>query len=605
MRYLPIEDYGIIGDLNTIALVGINGSIDFMCFPHFDSPSVFASLLDKEKGGYFSISPHFDESRNKQLYLPDTNVLLTRFLSSEGVGEMTDFMPVEDLYEGKALIRRITNIRGQATYYMDCKPRFDYARCGHNAEVVDSRTVLFHCKSNNELTLRLQSTVDLEIHGNDVRAVFQLDPGETADFILEIQTNKHPEKDLNQLVSRELTETVNYWKDWTGISKYNGRWREVVNRSALVLKLLTSYKYGSIAAAPTFSLPEHLGGNRNWDYRYCWIRDSSFTLYSLINLGYTKEAANFINWIENLCQDIDTPGGLKLMYTIEGKKEMDEKILHHMEGYRGTSPVRIGNNAHTQLQLDIYGELMDSIYLFNKYGEPISYDFWKKIEGQINWVSNNWEQPDEGIWEVRGGRKEFLHSRLMCWVAIDRAIKVCEGRSFPLNPEWRRQRDKIFNSIYDEFWNEDRQSFVQYKGASTVDAALLLMPLVRFISPTDPRWLSTLKAIEDDLVSDALVYRYQHEKAAKDGMKHGEGSFSMCSFWYVECLARAGMLQKARLLFEKMIGYGNHLELYAEQLGFQGEHLGNFPQAFTHLGLISAAINLDEQLNNLRNRKRD
>lgn len=605
MDYQPIENYGIIGDLNTVALVGLNGSIDFMCFPDFDSPSIFSSLLDKNKGGYFQIVPVFGEMRNKQLYLPETNVLLTRFLSSEGVGELTDFMPAEELYIGHVLVRRLTNVKGTATYRMACCPRFNYARDSHQTEIIDDKTVLFHSNGETNLSIRLRSTVKIDLKENDAFAEFSLGLGETADFMLELYSKDQPDValSLHEIITRELEETMEYWKSWMGLSKYKGRWQEIINRSALVLKLLTSHHFGSIVAAPTFSLPEHIGGGRNWDYRYTWIRDASFTLYAFINLGYTKEAGKFIKWVERLCQDIGDAGNLKLMYTIDGKKELDEKVLENMEGYKKSTPVRIGNNAYNQLQLDIYGELMDAVYLYNKYGEPISYDFWKNMSHQIDWLCTNWDQPDEGIWEVRGGRKKFLYSRLMCWVAIDRAIKLGESRSFPLNKKWKAQRDLIFNSIYDRFWNEERQTFVQYEGADSVDAGLLLMPLVRFISPTDPKWLSTLKVIEEDLVSDSLVYRYRHQKAADDGLVHGEGTFSMCSFWYIECLAKAGNIQKARLYFEKMIGYANHLGLYSEQLGFQGEHLGNFPQAFTHLGLISAAISLDRQLDNLRNKE--
>lgn len=605
MDYQPIENYGIIGDLNTVALVGLNGSIDFMCFPDFDSPSIFSSLLDKNKGGYFQIVPVFGEMRNKQLYLPETNVLLTRFLSSEGVGELTDFMPAEELYIGHVLVRRLTNVKGTATYRMACCPRFNYARDSHQTEIIDDKTVLFHSNGETNLSIRLRSTVKIDLKENDAFAEFSLGLGETADFMLELYSKDQPDValSLHEIITRELEETMEYWKSWIGLSKYKGRWQEIINRSALVLKLLTSHHFGSIVAAPTFSLPEHIGGGRNWDYRYTWIRDASFTLYAFINLGYTKEAGKFIKWVERLCQDIGDAGNLKLMYTIDGKKELDEKVLENMEGYKKSTPVRIGNNAYNQLQLDIYGELMDAVYLYNKYGEPISYDFWKNMSHQIDWLCTNWDQPDEGIWEVRGGRKKFLYSRLMCWVAIDRAIKLGESRSFPLNKKWKAQRDLIFNSIYDRFWNEERQTFVQYEGADSVDAGLLLMPLVRFISPTDPKWLSTLKVIEEDLVSDSLVYRYRHQKAADDGLVHGEGTFSMCSFWYIECLAKAGNIQKARLYFEKMIGYANHLGLYSEQLGFQGEHLGNFPQAFTHLGLISAAISLDRQLDNLRNKE--
>ena len=599
--YQPIENYGVIGDLNTVALVGLNGSIDFMCFPNFDSPSIFAAMLDKDKGGYFQITPVFGEMKNKQLYLPDTNVLLTRFLSAEGVGELTDFMPVEDLYEGHVLIRRLTNVRGRAKYKMNCFPKFNYARSGHETSSIDKNTIIFKSKNENGITLKLRSTVEINLINDGAEAEFCLLPGETADFILELDDRLNEDVPLSTVVTRELEETMGYWKNWVALSKYNGRWREIVNRSALVLKLLTSHNHGSIVAAPTFSLPEHIGGGRNWDYRYTWIRDASFSLYSLINLGYTKEAEDFMHWVEKLCQDIGEGGNLKLMYTVNGEKELDEKVLEDMEGYKGSRPVRIGNNAHGQLQLDIYGELMDAVYLSNKYGTPISFGFWKNLSNQMDWVCDNWDQPDEGIWEVRGGRKKFLHSRLMCWVALDRALKIGEARSFPLNPNWKIQRDIIFNSIYDNFWNTERKCFVQYEGSDSVDAALLLMPIVRFISPKDPKWLSTLDVIEKDLVSDSLVYRYRHEKAADDGLEHGEGTFSMCSFWYIECLSRAGKLQKARLYFEKMIGYGNHLGLYAEQLGFQGEHLGNFPQAFTHLGLISAAMSLDRQLNNFRN----
>lgn len=603
MRYQPIENYGIIGDLNTIALVGLNGSIDFMCFPNFDSPSVFAALLDAEKGGHFQIIPAFTEMKTKQLYLPDTNVLLTRFLSKEGVGEITDFMPVEELYDGKELIRRVTTVRGEVHYKLHCKPRFNYARSEHTIESISDYEVIFTSKGVDETVLRLYSTVLLKIENGDVISEFTLSAGDTADFLLEHVNKKHSdEKDFKKFITESLFKTVNYWKDWIAQSSYRGRWMEIVNRSALVLKLLTSYQYGSIVAAPTFSIPESIGFKRNWDYRYTWIRDASFTVYSLSRLGYIKEAGAFMNWVEKLCRDIKGQNRLGIMYSIDGNRQLKEKILDHLEGYKGSKPVRIGNDAYYQLQLDIYGELMDSVYLYNKYGEPIAYDFWKDLEKQIDWLSINWDQPDEGIWEVRGGKRKFLYSRLMCWVALDRAIKIAEGRSFPLNANWKKERDRVYNSIYEEFWDEERKAFMQYHGAATVDASSLLMPLVRFISPKDPRWLSTLKRIENELVSDSLVYRYRPDLAAPDGFISHEGTFSMCTFWYVECLSRAGQLEKARFYFEKMLGYANHLGLYSEQLGFEGEHLGNFPQAFTHLGLISAAYNLNKQLNDSRNK---
>ncbi|HEX2866385.1 MAG TPA: glycoside hydrolase family 15 protein [Ignavibacteriales bacterium] len=604
MDYQPIENYGIIGDLNTIALVGLNGSIDFMCFPNFDSPSVFASILDYKKGGSFSISPQMNNVKNKQLYIPDTNVLLTRFLSDDGVGEITDFMPVEELFTGHILIRRVTTVRGELTFRMNCSPRFNYARSEHKTEI-SNNVILFHSQGEDQTALRLFCTVPVKVQNGDGYAEFRLKTGETADFVMQFVTKDSLAEfgDIHQFVTKNLFETMNYWKDWIAESKYTGRWQEIVNRSTLVLKLMTSCKYGSLVASPTFSLPESIGGDRNWDYRYTWIRDASFTVYTLINLGYTKEAGAFMKWVEKECQDIGKAGYLGLMHTISGKNTPAEKILLNLEGYKKSSPVRIGNDAYKQIQLDIYGELMDSVYLYNKYGEPISYNFWGDLVTQINWLSDNWQIKDEGIWEVRGGKRHFLYSRLMCWVAFDRAIKLANMRSFPLPGRWIEERNKIFQSIFADFWNDKLKAFVQYKDADTVDAAALLMPLMRFISSKDPMWLSTLMEIEKELVSDSLVFRYRHTEAAPDGLKSGEGTFSMCTFWYIECLSRAGQLQKARLYFEKMIGYANHLGLYSEQLGFKGQHLGNFPQAFTHLGLISAAVNLNSQLNDQRNKQ--
>ncbi|MDB5022096.1 MAG: glucoamylase [Pedobacter sp.] len=601
MSYQSIENYGIIGDLNTVALVGLNGSIDFMCFPHFDSPSIFAALLDDEKGGSFELSPLFKEMKTKQLYLPDTNVLLTRFLSAEGVGEITDFMPVEEQSNGNELIRRVTCVRGHATFKMKCMPRFNYGRSDHTIERVSETELILRSAGPDKTVLRLVSSVPLAIEGRDVTAKFTLLPTETADFLLEhIDKDDAGEQDFQAFITRSLFCTVNYWKNWVTQTTYTGRWLDMVNRSALILKLLTSHKYGSIVAAATFSLPESIDGERNFDYRYTWIRDASFSVYALIKLGYIREANGFMQWVEKLCQDIKGNDRLGIMYSIDGHRQLKEHVLDQFEGYKKSSPVRIGNDAYRQLQLDIYGELLDSVYLYNKYGEPISYDFWKDLEKHVEWLCGNWDQPDEGIWEVRGGRKKFLYSRLLCWVAIDRAIKIANSRSFPLNPEWKVQRDKIFNSVFTDFWDEDKKAFMQYPGAETVDASALLMPLVRFISPKDPKWLSTLKRIEDELVSDTMVYRYLPDAAAPDGFVSHEGTFSMCTFWYVECLSRSGQLEKARFYFEKMLGYANHLGIYSEQLGFKGEHLGNFPQAFTHMGLISAAFNLNKQLNDKR-----
>ena len=607
MDYQPIENYGIIGDLKTSALVGLNGSIDFMCFPNFDSPSIFAALLDKGKGGYFCIQPVFKEMKTKQLYLPDTNVLLTRFLSAEGVGEITDFMYISGQpNEERQLIRRITAIRGNVTYQLRCSPRFNYGLDAHEVTQTGPNEICFQSSGKTKLKLCLRSNIPVSIKRDDIVAEFTLPAGQTADFILDDPSvRQQNQQDIGAIVTQSLFRTVNYWKDWVSNSVYKGRWMDMVNRSALALKLLTSARYGSIIAAPTFSLPEYIGGQRNWDYRYTWIRDASFTVYSFIRLGYTKEAGAFMNWMEKLCRDIKENSRLGIMYSIDGSTQLKENTLDNFEGYRKSSPVRVGNDAYSQLQLDIYGELMDSVYLYNKHVEPISYDFWKDLEKQMDWLADNWRQPDDGIWEVRGGKNYFIGSRVACWVALDRAMKIAEMRSFPRNGNWKKERDKIYTSIFEEFWNDKEKAFMQFPGSKTVDASSLLMPLFRFISPKDPRWLSTLDRIEKELVTDSLVYRYNPEVASPDGLTSHEGTFSACTFWYVECLSRSGQLEKARFYFEKMLGYANHLGLYSEQLGFEGQHLGNFPQAFTHLALISAAHNLNKQLNDSRNKNVD
>jgi GH15 family glucan-1,4-alpha-glucosidase len=596
--YQPIENYGVVGDLYTVALVGMDGSIDFLCLPHFDSPSVFAALLDHERGGRFLIAPILGEARQKQLYLPDTAVLLTRFLADDGVAEISDCMPVEDTVHGQAhnLIRRVKTIRGEIRFRMECSPRFDYGRARHRVEIRD-KEVLFVADEPCGAALRLQTSVPVEIKDGGVVAEFTLRSHETAAFVLEWATpGEPPAATRPDFVSRAFTETVNFWRAWVARSTYRGRWREVVNRSAITLKLLTSEPHGALVASPTFGLPEEIGGGRNWDYRYTWIRDAAFTLYGLMRLGYTEEAGAFMQWVEARCGELTDAGGLQIMYGIDGRRRLVEESLPHFEGYRRSSPVRIGNGAYDQLQLDIYGELMDAVYLYNKYGQPISHDLWMNLTRLIDWVCSHWNQPDEGIWEVRGGRQEFLFSRLMCWVAVDRGIRLARSRSFPAPfDRWQAARTEIYHDIFTHFWDAQRRTFVQRKGATTLDAATLLMPLVRFISPTDPRWLSTLNAIEDTLVDDSLVYRYRNDETL-EGLSGQEGTFCMCTFWFVECLGRAGQLQKARFLFEKAMGYANHVGLFAEELGPRGEHLGNFPQAFTHLAIISAAYDLDRRL---------
>jgi GH15 family glucan-1,4-alpha-glucosidase len=597
LAYLPIESYGVIGDLHTAALVGLDGSIDWLCVPKFDSPSVFAAILDDEKGGRFQIAPTCEGVTRKQMYLPDTNVLLTRFLSPDGLAEVTDFMPIGEPAPGHGLhdlVRRVEVVRGSMPMRAFCRPAFDYARADHRVELVPGGARFL----SRDLGLGLLASVPLRAEGPAAVADFVLRQGEQATFLLSPleEDGSCPSSFSLEETERSFRETVDYWHRWLARCNYRGRWREMVNRSALALKLLTHHPTGAIVAAPTTSLPAPIGGARNWDYRYTWIRDASFTLYGLMRIGFTEEAEAFMRWLWARVQETERDGSLQLMYSIDGRHDLAEQTLDHLEGHRGSRPVRVGNAAYRQLQLDIYGELMDAVYLYNKYANPIGYDGWVKIRQILNHVCDVWREPDEGIWEVRGGRRHFVYSKVMCWVALDRGLRLADKRSFPAERQrWIENRDAIYEEIMSRGWNPARQAFVQAYGSASLDAANLIMPLVFFVSPRDPRFLATLEAIQRDLTKGSLVHRYDVE-ASPDGLDGDEGTFSMCTFWLVEALTRAGRADEARLVFEKMLGYANHLGLYSEQVGPSGEALGNFPQAFTHLALISAAFNLDRRL---------
>ncbi len=604
MDYQPIENYGIIGNLRTVALVGKNGSIDWLCYPRFDSPSVFGAILDASRGGCFQISPAA-EATQKQVYWPDTNVLLTRFLSADGVGEIVDFMPVRHHLEdgSHALIRRVRVARGSMRFRMECQPAFNYGRDSHEIKI-GARGARFYSRS---LDLELSADVRLKRSGRGVAAEFTVEEGGGHCFVLHGINRRQPEQPFTiEESDRLFHEAITYWRTWLSKCRYRGRWREMVNRSALTLKLLTYEPTGAIVAAPTCSLPESLGGPRNWDYRYAWIRDAAFTLYSLLRIGFTEEAAQFMSFLDARCHEMKTDGALQTVYGIDGRHDLKEQTLDHWEGYKGSHPVRIGNAAYRQLQLDIYGELMDSVYLYNKYGTPISNELWFYLRRLTNWVCKHWNQKDDAIWEVRGGRRQFVYSKLMCWVAIDRAWRIAQTRALPADHQyWLRTRDRIYHAIMTRGWNEKRGAFVQQYDSDALDASTLLMPLVFFTSPSDPRILKTIDAInrsprEGGLVSDGLVFRYDVKKTP-DGLKGTEGTFNLCTFWLVEALTRASgedppRLYDARLLFEQMLGYANHVGLYAEQIDSRGAALGNFPQALTHLALISAAYNLDRYL---------
>jgi GH15 family glucan-1,4-alpha-glucosidase len=596
-RYVPIAEHGLIGDLRSVALVGTDGTIDWYCCPSFDAPSVFAAILDAERGGCFELAAVVP-ARTKQFYFPDTNVLITRFFTEDGVGEVQDFMPVGgDSVEAERhrLIRRVVCVRGSIPFRTRVAPRFDYGAQPHTVRRAGDVVVF----ESPKLSLGLTATVPLEIDGLDARAEFKLAEGESAVFALDqVGGEVTPRRCARTEAEEQFNSTVAYWRHWLSSSRYRGRWREMVHRSALTLKLLTYAPTGAIVAAPTTSLPEQLGGERNWDYRYVWVRDAAFCVYALLRLGFTGEARQFMDFVTRHITPGDggRSGPLQIMYGIDGRTDLPERELDHLEGHRGSAPVRVGNAAADQLQLDIYGALIDSIYLYDKWAEPISSDQWDDVCALVDWVCEHWDQPDEGIWETRGGRKNFLYSRLMCWVAIERAIRMAHRRGLPADlPRWRQCRDTIYRRIMHKGWSETRQAFVQHEDDDVLDAAVLMMPLAKFIAPTDPKWLTTLDALTQDLVSDSLVYRYDPQ-ASPDGLRGDEGTFSICSFWYVEALVRAGRVDEARLAFEKMLTYANHLGLYAEEISHTGEQQGNFPQAFTHLALISAAFNLDRAL---------
>lgn len=585
--------------MKTVALVSLDGDIDFMCFPDFDSPTVFASLLDKENGGSFTVVPQFEACKTKQLYIPGTAILLTRFFSDEGITELTDYMPLEESAENSicAIVRKIKTVRGKVTYKVNCAPRFDYAKADHKIEKSGKQEMTFTAINDGDTMVRLIADFPLKMSGKDGIAEFTHDEGEESWIVLESVKMGDTEnlRAIDFYKSSTYQETVDYWRKWISKSTYTGRWGDLVSRSAITLKLLTSATHGSMVAAPTFSLPESIGDDRNWDYRFTWIRDAAFTMYAFLRLGFWEEASAFLHWIHERSGD----KVLNLMYTIDGSPIPKEEILENLEGYMGSGPVRIGNAAKDQHQLDIYGELIDTIYLYNKNHSKINYEFWQTVEKHMSCVVKDWEKPDHGIWEFRSGKKHFLHTRLMCWVAVDRAIKIAADRSFPYpEAEWKKVRDEIYHDIYEGFWDEKLGAWVQHKGADAVDASVLLMPLVHFITADEPRWISTMKVIEEKLSTDVLIYRYDN-KGDLDGLSGEEGTFNMCSFWFIEALAKNKQVDKALEYFEKMVGYANHLGLFSEQIGKRGEHLGNFPQAFTHLALISAALELDKQLDRI------
>ena len=603
-QYPLIADHGLIGDLQTSALVATDGSIDWFCAPRFDSPSVFAALLDRDNGGRFQVRPTIEVFTSKQLYLPDTAVLVTRFMTEAGVGEVVDFMPISGTVatDRHRIVRLLRCMRGEMTFAVDLAPRFGYGRDPHEVEVTEDGAVFRSAGTSLTAHLvrepddqRLARTV-VDDRG-DLHAELTLTAGQVRGLIVETGVAGPPRRFTVAEVERLQRETTDFWEHWLGRSTYTGRWREQLNRSAITLKLMTYAPSGGLVAAPTAALPEQVGGERNWDYRYTWIRDASFSVYALLGMGFTDEAAALMGWLRDRLDESDGEGTpLRIMYRVDGSSDLVEEELDHWEGYRGSRPVRIGNGAADQLQLDIYGEAIDSIYFADQHGLHVGHQGWQGITKVLTWLADNWDRPDEGIWETRGGQQDFTYGRLMSWVAFDRGIRLSAalGRPAPVD-RWRRERDAIYDQIMKRGWSVRRQAFVQHYQTDVLDSALLRMSTVGFVTPSDPMWLSTLAAMEEDLVTDSLVYRYD-PAASPDGLRGAEGTFSLCTFAYVDSLARAGQLDRARVVFEKMLTYANHLGLYSEEIALTGEQIGNFPQAFTHLSLIDAALTLDRQL---------
>ncbi len=611
--YIPIADYGLVGNMRTAALIGRHGAVDWLCLPSFDSPSVFCALLDAEKGGRFQIAPA-DENGGwvaRQVYWPDTNVLITRFAGDGGAFEVVDYMPVGESRPegGRRLVRRVQGTRGRVRVRVGCRPAFDYARQAHTATAAPGGAVF---TADDGTALALGASVDVAVQDGAAVWEGEIGLGDHLTFTVHLLTDGEtaPACVTVEEEAALAHATIAYWRGWLKKCTYTGRWREQVRRSALALKLLTYEPTGAILAAPTTSLPECLGGGRNWDYRYSWIRDAAFTMYGLLRIGFTEEVRDFIGWLQRHCDrapNADRDGPLQIVYGIDGRRDLPEETLDHLDGYKGSRPVRIGNGAAGQLQLDIYGELLDAVYLYDKYGTATSFEFWGDVVRYLDWLCENWEQPDEGVWEVRGPRRHFVYSKLMSWVALDRGLRLASKRSLPAPRErWIETRDRIYACIMENGWNEERGAFVQAFGSDALDASNLLMPLVFFLGPNDPRILSTLDATleapeEGGLTYDCLVWRYNlHE--VDDGVEGDhEGAFTPCTFWLVEALARAGRteperLEQAQVLFEKMLDYASPLGLFGEQTSTRGRILGNYPQAFSHLGFISAAFNLDRAL---------
>jgi GH15 family glucan-1,4-alpha-glucosidase len=591
--YKKISDYGIIGDLHSIALVGLDGSIDWMCLPHIDSPSVFGALLDDKKGGRFSISP-VDEYNSVAEYIPGTNILQTRFRTRTGIMKLTDFMPVcacgrEEMEEAHELFRRVEIIKGNMEIRVVFDPRLDYARADTKVITKDNGVI---ASGNNEAVV-MSSSRPINMPDDTRQDEWLLVEGDTVWLHLKYGVDEVEALDV-QRAENALSDTETYWKAWlhkseTGRMTELGSYKEMVERSALVLKLLYYEPTGTIAAAATTSLPEEIGGSRNWDYRYTWVRDTSFTLQALFNLGHLSETEGYIRWIEKLLSEHGA-GKMQIMYGLRGEEVLPEVELDHLDGYKGSRPVRIGNGAASQKQLDIYGELMDAALKLSDYVGKIDADIWPFLQGVCEYVIDHWRDRDSGIWEVRGGPYEFVYSRVMCWVALDRGITIAKRYGFSADlKKWQKVCDEIRQEVLTKGWSEEKKAFVQHYETDALDSSNLLIPILGFLPYDDPRVISTVEATKRELSHDGFLYRY----IGDDGLEGSEGTFLLCTFWLIDNLIALGDIDEAEALIHRMESVANHLGLFSEEYDVHWrESLGNFPQAFTHIGYINSVIAL-------------
>jgi GH15 family glucan-1,4-alpha-glucosidase len=597
-RYRPIAEYGLIGDCHTAALISSAGSVDWLCAPSFDSPSVFARVLDAERGGYFAVRPveRFDSETE---YAGYSGVLRTTFRTDTGVATLTDFMPIRpgpgprpfaDVRAPRRLVRLFEGVEGKVPFEVDFRPRPGY---GATAPVLDVAGESIAVDAGEGYELLLHASVPLGIMGPAVAGRAAVRAGERAAIVLDLAGDASDAEDVLSQAAHELDETLAFWRDWAAGCHYRGPYEEAVMRSAVTLKLLTYGPTGAMVAAPTTSLPEEIGGVRNWDYRYTWIRDAAFAVYALFLAGHVEDGVQFMEWVCDVALRCK-PRQLQIMYGLAGEHDLPERTLDHLEGYRGSRPVRVGNAASAQFQLDVYGELLDCFHTCRRFGKMTPEAvraLWPAFARQVQVVADYWREPDSGIWEVRSEPRHFVYSKVMAWVALDRGIKAAEELELPADlPRWWAERAAVRTEVLERGYDAELGAFARSYGERALDAANLLMPLVGFLDARNPRMRATIEATERGLVADGLVYRYV---SAEDGLPGGEATFGVCTFWLVDNLIALGRVEEARKLFERTLARATPLGLYAEELDpLSGAHLGNFPQALTHIGLINSAINL-------------